>query len=214
MVMGMVWQLPWVQTVYKSNITAIAISCSSSEYWIIVHVIPVVSFLPWKQLFAAGSTIEAEQRSLCRAPTLAQSSNHYWNGMGVSFNVWCNWILLLSCDNVLKFDWCYQLSGSRSTHSSLNSQKLPGCFSYSLGTRPGGPYTASCMVRVDHLSIPTVTLITSEQQHVAWPHTQALSCGWKGLVTLGLPSCLLPLRHHSRDFHWECPILGQLLCNF
>jgi len=82
MVMGMAWQLPWVQTVYKSNITAITISRSSSEYWIIVHVIPMIFQLYlsclWKQLFAAGSTIEAEQRSLCRAPTLAQSSDHYW----------------------------------------------------------------------------------------------------------------------------------------
>jgi len=41
--------------------------------------------------------------------------------------------LLLSWDNVLKFDWYYQLSGSRS--NSLNLQKLPGHYSYSLGRR-------------------------------------------------------------------------------
>jgi len=37
---------------------------------------------------------------------------------------------LLSCDNILKFDWYCQLSGSGS--NSLNSQKLPGHCSYGL----------------------------------------------------------------------------------
>jgi len=27
-------------------------------------------------------------------------------------------------------------------------------------------------------------------------------------------SHLLPLRHHSYDFHWECPILGKLLYDY
>jgi len=43
------------------------------------------------------------------------------------------WVLLLLCDYVLKFDWYCQLSGSGS--NSLNSRKLPGRFSYGLGTR-------------------------------------------------------------------------------
>jgi len=47
------------------------------------------------------------------------------------FNAWISWVLLWSCDNVLKFDWYCQLSGSGS--NSLNSQKLPGRFSYGLG---------------------------------------------------------------------------------
>jgi len=57
--------------------------------------------------------------------------------MGVTATVHCitHWVLLLSCDYVLKFDWYCQLSGSGS--SSLNSQKLPGRFSYRLGTRLG-----------------------------------------------------------------------------
>ena len=41
--------------------------------------------------------------------------------------------LLLSCDSDLKSDWVFQLSGSGS--NSLNSRKLPGCFS--LPKRPG-----------------------------------------------------------------------------
>jgi len=49
------------------------------------------------------------------------------------FNALRNWVLLLSCDCVLKFDWYCRLSGSES--NSLNSRKLPGCFSYRLGTR-------------------------------------------------------------------------------
>ena len=41
--------------------------------------------------------------------------------------------LLWSHDNVIKFDLYCQLSGSKS--NSLNLWKLPGHFSYSLGTR-------------------------------------------------------------------------------
>jgi len=37
-------------------------------------------------------------------------------------------LLLLSCDDVLKFNWSCQHSGSRS--NILSSQKLPGRFSY------------------------------------------------------------------------------------
>jgi len=44
------------------------------------------------------------------------------------FNPWHNYILLLSCDNVLKFNWYCQLSDSRS--NSLNSRKFPARFSY------------------------------------------------------------------------------------
>ena len=43
--------------------------------------------------------------------------------------------LLLSCDNVLKCDWYCQFSGSGS--NSLKSRKLPGHFSYDMGTRLG-----------------------------------------------------------------------------
>jgi len=55
--------------------------------------------------------------------------------MGVTATVQCimQLGLLLSCDYVLKFDWYCQLSGSGS--NSLNSRKLPGRFSYGLGTR-------------------------------------------------------------------------------
>ena len=49
------------------------------------------------------------------------------------FNALRNWVLLLPCDYILKFDWYCQLSGSKS--NSLNSRKLQGCFSYGLGTR-------------------------------------------------------------------------------
>jgi len=52
--------------------------------------------------------------------------------MGVTAMVQCI-TLLLSCDYVLKFDWYCQLSGSGS--NSLNLRKLPGGFSYGLGTR-------------------------------------------------------------------------------
>jgi len=55
--------------------------------------------------------------------------------MGVTVTVQCMMQLglLLSCDNILKFNWYCQLSGSGST--SLNSWKFPGRFSYGLGMR-------------------------------------------------------------------------------
>jgi len=56
-----------------------------------------------------------------------------------------NRVLLLSCDCVLKFDWYCQLSGSGS--NSLNSRKLPGHFSYSLGTR-----LEYCVAHTNHIS--------------------------------------------------------------
>jgi len=76
-----------------------------------------------------------EQKSSCRVPTLTRSSDRYWNGRAwlQCSNAWHNWVLLLTCDHILKFDWYCQLSGSRS--NSLNSCKLPGHFSYDLGTR-------------------------------------------------------------------------------
>jgi len=63
----------------------------------------------------------------------------------------CNWVMLLSCDCVLKFDWYCQLSGSGS--NSLNSQKLPGHFSYGLGTR-----LEYCVAHTNHIS-PSLQLI-------------------------------------------------------
>ena len=73
-------------------------------------------------------------------PVLAPLSNCYWSGMGMTATVQCmtQLGLLLSCDNVLKFDWYCQLSGGRS--NSLNSRKLPGCFSYGLGMRLRGEW--------------------------------------------------------------------------
>ena len=65
--------------------------------------------------------------------------------------------LPLSCDNVLKSDRSCQLSGSGS--NSLNSRKLPGRFSYGLGTRLGDAhvlvqYTADTGTPPIYVSIP------------------------------------------------------------
>jgi len=110
-----------------------------------VHVILVILQL-WEQGFSTcGTTVccsfynwsEAEvvqTKSLCKAPTLAPSNNQlkfllHWNGYDCTFS---------TCDKIefyydLKFDWYCQHSSSRS--NSLNSCKLPGRFSYSLGMR-------------------------------------------------------------------------------
>ena len=85
-----------------------------------------ILLLKWSKSFKQNSY---------RAPTLAWLSDHCWSGMGVTATVPCimQWVLLLSCDNLLKFDWYCQISGSRS--NSLNSWNMSGHFSYSLGMR-------------------------------------------------------------------------------
>ena len=63
-------------------------------------------------------------------PKLARSLLK-WNGRDCDgFHSLHNWVLLVSCDYVLKFDWYCQFSGSGS-----NSLNLSGHFSYGLGTR-------------------------------------------------------------------------------
>jgi len=54
-------------------------------------------------------------------------------GVTVTFQCMMQQLLLLSCDDVLKSDWSCQLSGCGI--NSLNSQKLPDCFSFGLETR-------------------------------------------------------------------------------
>ena len=101
-------------------------------------------FTGWERSFPArgyaGSATEGkqkmnEQKSSCRAPTLARSIDQLLWWMGVTAMVQCmtQFGLLLSCDSELKSDWDFQLSGSGS--NSLNWRKLPGRFS--LPKRPG-----------------------------------------------------------------------------
>ena len=53
--------------------------------------------------------------------------------------------LLWSHDNVIKFDLYCQLSGSKS--NSLNLWKLPGHFSYGLGTRLSTSLVSASLLR-------------------------------------------------------------------
>jgi len=74
-----------------------------------------------------------EQRSSCKAPTLMWLLLK-WNGHDCDGSMhYAIWVLLLSCDYVLKFELYCQLSGSGS--NSLNLRKLPGRYFYGLGTR-------------------------------------------------------------------------------
>ena len=74
-------------------------------------------------------------------------------------NSWRNRILVLSCDNVLKFDWYCQFSGSGS--NSLNSRKLPGGFCHGLGTRLARTlrYAYDPSPAVPHVVTPIVNII-------------------------------------------------------
>ena len=95
----MAWQLPRVQTVYRCNVTVIAISHSTSQYWISAcdTIFPAVRMglsCSRKQLFAVGSTTEVKfksfkKQSSCRTPILVWSSDRYWNGMDVTATVQC-----------------------------------------------------------------------------------------------------------------------------
>ena len=88
--------------------------CCLFYYWSEIEVIPT-------KIVMQSAYTNAIERSLL-------------NGMGMTAAL-RNWVLLLSCDYVLKFDWYCQLSGSGS--NSLNSRKFPGRFSYGLGTMLG-----------------------------------------------------------------------------
>ena len=96
----------------------------------LVHMITYFSryengaFLLVEALFAVSSTTEVKKKSFEQnsSPTLVRFSNCY-----------CNWVLWLSCDNVPKFNWVWQLSGGGS--NNLNSRNLPGHLFYSMGMR-------------------------------------------------------------------------------
>ena len=86
----------------------------------------------WKQLFAVASATEVKYRSFGQKKNVLQSA--YTSAIVRLFLKWLRRFkaLLLSCDNVLKFDWYCQLSGSG--NNSLNSQNL-------LDRRPGNEAT-------------------------------------------------------------------------
>ena len=55
-----------------------------------------------------------EKQSSCRAPIRAITIEMEWVWLW-QFNAWRNWVLLLSCDNILKFDWYCQLLAAEVT---------------------------------------------------------------------------------------------------
>jgi len=61
------------------------------------------------------------------------------SGVGVFWGV--GGVLLLTCNNALKFDWYCKLSGSES--NSLNLWEIPDRFSYSLETKANIKHTCN-----------------------------------------------------------------------
>jgi len=94
-----------------------------------------------------------------------------WNGCNCVISTRHNRVLLLSCDNVLKFDWYSQLSGSGSI--SLNLLKLPGRFSYSLGTRLDPPETDSHDQTLPETDSQDQTLPETDSQDQTLPETDS-----------------------------------------
>ena len=84
------WELPQVQTVYRCNVTAIAISHSSSAYQISAC---DTIFQLWEHGFLATGCCRfyywSAQSSSCRVLILVRSSNRYWNEMGVTVTFQC-----------------------------------------------------------------------------------------------------------------------------
>ena len=137
------WQLPRVQTVYGCYVTVIAIFHYNRLVHVILTIFPAVRMglsCSWKQLFAVGSTTEvkqksSEQRSSCKVPTLAWSRDRYWSGMGVTATVQCITQLGFTVVMWLRSEIWLILPTFRQRSNNLNSRKLPGRFSYGLGTR-------------------------------------------------------------------------------
>ena len=161
-----------------------------------------------EQVFAVGSTTEVKYKSFdkqssCRVPILARLSDHYWNGMGMTATVQCmsNWVLLLSCDNILKLDWCCQLSGSRS--NSLNSWKLPGHFSYGLGTRLG---TAGIHY-LSHNTVPQIKNFTPVW--ATWRGYGRLDCLQASMKSLQITICTANKEQSVQNF----PPIWKFLSN-
>ena len=98
-------------------------------------------FLLVEATVCAGSATEGrqktnEQKSSCRARSYTSTIERptiVINGRDCGISTHEQFGLLVSCGSDLNSDWVFQLSGSGS--NSLNSRKLPGCFS--LPKRPG-----------------------------------------------------------------------------
>ena len=56
------WQLPWVQTVYGCNVTAMSYLIQAVKSMWYFHQMRMVLSCSWKQLFAAGSVTEGKQK--------------------------------------------------------------------------------------------------------------------------------------------------------
>ena len=138
------WQLPRVQTVYGCDITVIAIihsnclvhvilnnfsSCDNGAF-LLVEATICCRFYYWSEIEVTRTKIVVQSAYTSAICTITIEVEWVWLRR---FNALCNWVLLLSCDYILKYNWYCQLSGSGSNR--LNSRKLPGRFSYGLGTR-------------------------------------------------------------------------------
>ena len=121
----MAWQLPWVQPVYGSNVTAIAISHSASQYWISTC---DTNFFSCENgaFLLMEATVCWNEVEVIRAKIVVQSvieqSLLKWNGR--------------DCDSSMySAIWFYCVVMWQRSEISLilpnfRQQKLPGCFSY------------------------------------------------------------------------------------
>jgi len=143
----MAWQLPRVQTVYGYDIKVIEYfsfqqssardtynfsSCENGAF-LLVEATVCCRFYYWSEIEVIRTKIIVQ--SAYTSATCAIAIEVEWAWLR-RFNALYNWVLLLSCDYILKFDWYCQLSGGGS--NNVNSWKLPGRFLYGLRTRLDG----------------------------------------------------------------------------
>ena len=124
--------------------------CCQFYYWSEVQVV-------WKTIIMQRAYTSAIERSLLK-----------WMGLTATVQ-WRNWVLLLSCDNTLKFDWYCQFSATEVT------QKFPGHFSYSLGTRLDQYMTGTPLI---HLPLRMEHYPLASYCHVATQRCQGNNHKW------------------------------------
>ena len=110
-------------------IRAIFSSCENGTF-LLVEATVCCRFYYWSEIEVIRTKIILQSAYISAICVIAIEVEWAWLRW---FNALRSWVLLLSCDYVLKYDWYCQLSGSGS--NSLNSWKLPDRFSYGLGTR-------------------------------------------------------------------------------
>ena len=127
------------------------------------------------------------------------------------FKLYMDVISLLSCDNVLKFDWYLYCQRSGSRNNSLNSQKFPVHSSYGLGMRPGTSWYVAANTASSAISIVKIPCDISTACNQYHSNTQFWKEVWY-LYFWVYSICTFHFLHWtSATLQWCQVTLGQIL---